>query len=77
MITTAQSINLQGRKNEKDLSICVGTFKGLSKTEWFKLLGDNGNTIGDNIKKEDIKEDNIDVDLIRKKRLLAFENKKI
>ena len=80
VMTTAKSLNLQGRKNEKDLSICVGTFKGLSKEEWFKILGDTGNTIGENVVIEKVdspvqQKVEINVDLIRQKRLLAFSNK--
>ena len=80
VITTAESINRQGRKNEKDLSICVGTFRGLPKEEWLKLLGDTGNKLNEitiDIDKLNLneKQDKVDVDLIRKKRLLALEKK--
>ena len=53
VMTTAESVNRQGRKNEKDVSICIGTFRGISKSEWFKLLGDEGNVIGNNIDNTD------------------------
>ena len=45
VITTAEFVGREGRKNEKDLSICVGTFMGLPKEEWFKLIGDTGNKL--------------------------------
>jgi hypothetical protein len=48
VITTAEFVGREGRKNEKDLSICLGTFRGLIKDEWFKLLGDTGNKLESN-----------------------------
>jgi len=45
VITTAQSVNRQGFKNDTDVSLCLGTFRGLDKSVWFSFIGSPGNTL--------------------------------
>ena len=75
VMTTAESISRQGRsRNDKDLSICLGTFRGLNKEEWFKFIGDNGHTLCDT-KKEELYEVQVDLNELRMKRLALYEKK--
>lgn len=78
VMTTAESINRQGRKNPKDLSICIGTFRGLPKESWFKFVDDIGYRLIDQsiiINQIDQKE-RPNLDELRKKRIAALEIKK-
>ncbi len=71
VITTASSVNRQGRQNNKDLNICLGTFRGLSKDVWFQLIGENGHKLTDKVVEEKI--ERIDVEEVRNKRLKFLE----
>jgi hypothetical protein len=37
VMTTADSTRRQGPKTEKDLSLCLGTFRGLKREDWLKM----------------------------------------
>ena len=39
VITNCESINRQGRKSYKDLSVCIGSFRAIPKDIWFKSIG--------------------------------------
>jgi hypothetical protein len=67
VITTAASVNRQGRQNNKDLNICVGTFKGLPKDTWFAFIGESGHKLTD--APEIIIEKPVDVNEVRTNRL--------
>lgn len=78
VITTAQSVNRQGHKNDKDISICINTFRSINKDIWLKFIGDIGHKCSshfDVTNIESIKDkDAIDKEELRLKRL-AFYNK--
>ena len=42
----------EGVKTEKDLSMCIGTFRGISKEEWVKMCEIEGDVLGNTIGKE-------------------------
>jgi len=66
VMTTAQSINRQGKKTNKDLSICIGTFKGISSDNWLKMCNLSGNSfITSNTKP-------LSIDELRNARLAKF-----
>ena len=37
IMTTADYTRHQGPKTEKDLSICIGSLRGIKKDDWFKM----------------------------------------
>jgi hypothetical protein len=45
----------EGVKTEKDLSMCIGTFRGISKEEWVKMCEIEGDVLGNTIGKEVLK----------------------
>ena len=47
VMTTANFVRHQGAKGEKDLSICLAGFRGLSSGDWTKMCGLTGNITGD------------------------------
>jgi hypothetical protein len=49
VMTNCEYANHMGQKTEKDLSICIGTFRGISKEDWIKMCGLIGNTIQDKV----------------------------
>lgn len=50
VMTNAPSVNRQGRKNDKDLSICIGSFRNIPKNVWLAIIGYKGyNLNGPNI----------------------------
>lgn len=36
----------QGKKTEKDISYCLKTFENITKEEWLKMCGKNGEKLG-------------------------------
>jgi hypothetical protein len=38
-MATADYTRRQGPKTDKDISICLGTFRGLKTDEWLKMCG--------------------------------------
>ena len=75
VMTTAESVNRQGRKGPKDKSICIGSFKGLSKEAWFKFIGDTGNTLDKEKDTLDKEKDTLTLNELRLKRLALFDKK--
>lgn len=45
VMTNAPSTNRQGRKNDKDLSICLGSFRSIPKSVWLNIIGYTGYTL--------------------------------
>ena len=43
VMTNCEYITHMGKKTEKDQSICIGTFRNISKDEWIKMCGLIGN----------------------------------
>jgi hypothetical protein len=74
-----------GKKTEKDLSLCIGTFRNISKDNWIKMCNLKGNTLeSGKIEKtiEIIEKPKIDIikgslsnEELREKRLKYYENK--
>ena len=48
-----------GKKTEKDLSICIGTFRKISKDDWIKMCQINGNVLKQDINKDANQEEKI------------------
>jgi hypothetical protein len=46
VMTNANTIRHQGRKQDNELSICVGTFRKIPKEIWFSMVGFVAHTIG-------------------------------
>ena len=74
-MTNCQYITHMGQKTEKDQSICIGTFRNISKDDWIKMCGLIGvslNTMANN-------EQNTNVILtpeeLRAKRIAFYANK--
>jgi len=45
VMTNCEYANHMGKKTEKDLTICIGTFRGINKEEWIKMCGITGQTL--------------------------------
>ena len=59
-----------GKKTEKDLSICVGTFRKITKEDWTKMCQITGHIIEDNIQKSLTQEE------LRAKRIAFYDKTK-
>jgi len=71
VMTNALSVNRQGRKTSKDISICHGSFRNVPKDKWLAAVGYQGHTLGSS-ESNGIAE-SLDLDLIRAKRLAALD----
>ena len=76
VMTNCEYITHMGQKTEKDQSICIGTFRNISKDEWIKMCGLTGHTVNNLNPETNI---NIEVDSKEKLRALrlAFYESKI
>lgn len=45
VMTTCDYCRHQGEKTEKDLSICIGSFRAITKEQWIQLCGIEGSTL--------------------------------
>lgn len=45
VMTNANYVKREGRKTEKDLSICFAGFSGIKKDQWLKMCGVTGNIL--------------------------------
>ena len=45
VMTTCSFLRRVGKKTDKDLAFCIKTFQGISKEDWVKLCGIQGNTL--------------------------------
>ncbi len=76
VMTNCEYVTHMGQKTEKDQSICIGTFRNISKDEWIKMSGITGNLIGetnDNIIVNESKQ--LSQEEIRERRIVYFESK--
>ena len=64
IMTNCECITHMGKKTEKDQSICIGTFRNITKDEWLKMCNITGNTIGSEV--------NINIELTDKEKLRAL-----
>lgn len=74
VMTNCQYITHMGQKTEKDQSICIGTFRNISKDDWIKMCGLTGSSLNTNVI-----EQNTNVILtpeeLRAKRIAFYTNK--
>ena len=84
VMTNCEFANHMGKKTEKDLSICIGTFRGISKEDWVKMCGISGQSLSlesSDLVSDDSKETNINTIVLTEKeklraRILAYYDKK-
>jgi hypothetical protein len=67
VMTNCEYANHMGKKTEKDLRICIGTFRGISKDDWIKMCGVTGQTLSTNL---DDKEININIPVLTEQEKL-------
>ena len=67
VMTNCTCARHEGRKTDKDLSICLGTFRNITSDEWLKMCGLQGNVLNSIV--EPIKND---INKIREARLARF-----
>ena len=67
VMTNCEYITHMGKKTDKDLSICIGTFRNITKDNWIKMCNIKGNIL---------QSDNKEIHIIEKKKLLTIEEKK-
>ena len=74
VMTNCEYANHMGKKTEKDLSICIGTFRGISKDDWIKMSGITGQTLSNLVLPDlvlpDTKETNINIPVLTEKEKL-------
>jgi len=80
VMTNCEYITHMGKKTEKDQSICIGTFRNISKEEWIKMCGLSGNSMSNDIDVQE-PEQNINIvstekEKLRALRLAYFDSKK-
>ena len=71
----------EGKKSEKDMSLCIGTFRNIDKTNWLKMCNLHSKNLltFTNIEEETSQETNIvqeeklNKDLLRENRLKYYE----
>jgi predicted helicase len=49
IMTNCYSTRHQGPKTEKDLSICIGTFRGITAENWIKMCNITGTALEENV----------------------------
>ena len=84
VMTNCKFVTHMGKKTEKDLSICSGTFRGITSEDWIKMCNVTGQTLANipesnetNINTQ-LPENNIEneKDKLRRLRLAYYESKK-
>lgn len=73
-MTNCQYITHMGQKTQKDQSICIGTFRNITKDEWIKMCGLTGSSLN-----TIVNEENTNIVLtseeLRAKRIAFYANK--
>lgn len=79
VMTNCEYITHMGKKTEKDQSICIGTFRNITKDEWIKMCNIKGNVLNGNIDSNINIEvnNNTEKEKLRALRLAYFESKKL
>lgn len=78
VMTTCDNTSRQGRRTEKDVSMCIGTFRKITDDEWIDMCGMVGRTLGDtigNVVESDLTGapgSTVDLNELREKRLKAL-----
>ena len=74
VMTNCQYITHMGEKTQKDQSICIGTFRNITKDEWIKMCGLTGSSLN-----TIVNEENTNIVLtpeeLRAKRIAFYANK--
>ena len=68
-MTNCEYITHMGKKTDKDLSICIGTFRNITKDNWIKMCNIKGNILQSDNKEINI----IDKEELRQKRLNFYK----
>jgi predicted helicase len=77
VMTNCDYARHEGEKTEKDLSICLGTFRKITKEEWVLMCDITGNLIVENnIEQKKINLNNPEKEDLRLLRLAYFDKKK-
>jgi hypothetical protein len=73
-MTNCDYVTHMGQKTEKDQSICIGTFRNISKDEWIKMCGLTGQSLTINVNEQN---NNIILtpEELRAKRIAFYANK--
>jgi predicted helicase len=66
--TNSDYVRHMGKKTPKDLSICQKTFQNITKEEWIRMCGIEGNAVAPEVKKQPTPEE------LRALRLARFDN---
>jgi predicted helicase len=76
VMTNCEYITHMGKKTEKDLSICIGSFRNITKDNWIKMCNIKGNLLKSNDKEINIipKKENLTSEELREKRLKFYKN---
>jgi len=84
VMTNCEYITHMGQKTEKDQSICIGTFRNISKEDWIKMCGITGNDLSNIVPgpvPDTVPEANINIQLTPQEKLrqlrLAYYDSKI
>ena len=74
VMTNCEYITHMGKKTEKDLSICIGSFRNITKDNWIKMCNIKGNILQSNHKEINIipKKENLTLEELREKRLKFY-----
>jgi len=74
VMTNCDYVTHMGQKTEKDQSICIGTFRNISKDEWIKMCGLTGQSLNINVNEQN---NNIILtpEELRAKRIAFYANK--
>jgi predicted helicase len=75
VMTNCEYITHMGKKTEKDQSICIGTFRNISKEEWVKMCGLSGNIMSNELE-QNINIVSTEKEKLRALRLAYFDSKK-
>jgi len=73
VMTNCEYVTHMGQKTVKDLSICSGTFRGISSDDWIKMCGITGNTLNQEVNNNIIVDEK---EKLRQLRLAYYENLK-
>jgi predicted helicase len=75
VMTNCQYITHMGQKTEKDQSICIGTFRNISKDDWIKMCGLTGISLNTTVNTEQNTNVILTPEELRAKRIAFYANK--
>jgi hypothetical protein len=78
VMTNCEYVTHMGKKTEKDLSICSGTFRNISSDDWIKMCGITGNILVNNQTNQEANQNIIieEKEKLRQLRLAYYDTKK-